>query len=90
LPELKVLPASQTLGLGVIPWSPLDGGLLDGSALKPSDDLIGKVKTRGALNAGAAVAYAANRIEPVTADLSGSVVAGTMVTLSTYTVDAVQ
>ncbi|WP_276354561.1 aldo/keto reductase [Cohnella caldifontis] len=37
LPELEVLPASQALGLGVIPWSPLDGGLLGGSALKPSE-----------------------------------------------------
>jgi aryl-alcohol dehydrogenase-like predicted oxidoreductase len=30
LPELEVLPASKALGLGVIPWSPLDGGLLSG------------------------------------------------------------
>ncbi|MCL1897790.1 MAG: aldo/keto reductase [Micrococcales bacterium] len=30
LPELEVLPACQELGLGVIPWSPLDGGLLGG------------------------------------------------------------
>ncbi|QWU17513.1 Predicted oxidoreductase [Paenibacillus sophorae] len=34
LPELEVLPASQSLGLGVIPWSPLDGGLLGRNALK--------------------------------------------------------
>ena len=34
LPELEVLPASQSLGLGVIPWSPLDGGLLAGNALR--------------------------------------------------------
>jgi len=34
LPELEVLPASQALGLGVIPWSPLDGGLLSGNALR--------------------------------------------------------
>ncbi|QJD87770.1 aldo/keto reductase [Cohnella herbarum] len=34
LPELEVLPASQALGLGIIPWSPLDGGLLGGTALK--------------------------------------------------------
>ncbi|GGN92470.1 aldo/keto reductase [Saccharibacillus kuerlensis] len=33
-PELEVLPASQALGLGVIPWSPLDGGLLGRNALK--------------------------------------------------------
>lgn len=34
LPELEVLPAAQSLGLGVIPWSPLDGGLLGRNALK--------------------------------------------------------
>jgi aryl-alcohol dehydrogenase-like predicted oxidoreductase len=28
--ELEVLPAAQTYGLGVIPWSPLQGGLLGG------------------------------------------------------------
>jgi aryl-alcohol dehydrogenase-like predicted oxidoreductase len=32
-PELEVLPAAQELGLGVIPWSPLAGGLLGGHAL---------------------------------------------------------
>jgi len=34
LPELEVLPAAEYLGIGVIPWSPLDGGLLGGNALK--------------------------------------------------------
>lgn len=34
LPELEVLPAAQNLGLGIIPWSPLDGGLLGRNALK--------------------------------------------------------
>src|SRR5690606_9790254 len=34
LPELEVLPASQAVGVGIIPWSPLDGGLLGGNALK--------------------------------------------------------
>lgn len=33
LPELEVLPAAQKLGLGVIPWSPLSGGLLGRNAL---------------------------------------------------------
>ncbi|WNQ12002.1 aldo/keto reductase [Paenibacillus aurantius] len=33
LPELEVLPASEKLGLGVIPWSPLAGGLLGRNAL---------------------------------------------------------
>lgn len=32
-PELEVLPAARDLGLGVIPWSPLAGGLLGGNAL---------------------------------------------------------
>ncbi|HBP37427.1 MAG TPA: aldo/keto reductase [Clostridiales bacterium] len=36
LPELEVLPAAQELGLGVIPWSPLGGGLLGGNILKPT------------------------------------------------------
>lgn len=31
LPELEVLPAAKELGLGVIPWSPLSGGLLSGN-----------------------------------------------------------
>lgn len=36
LPELEVLPAAQELGLGVIPWSPLGGGLLSGNVLNPA------------------------------------------------------
>jgi aryl-alcohol dehydrogenase-like predicted oxidoreductase len=32
-PELELLPAALELGLGVIPWSPLEGGLLGGHAL---------------------------------------------------------
>jgi aryl-alcohol dehydrogenase-like predicted oxidoreductase len=28
--ELEVIPACQSFGLGIIPWSPLDGGLLGG------------------------------------------------------------
>ncbi len=35
LPELEVLPSSYDHGIGVIPWSPLDGGLLGGNALDP-------------------------------------------------------
>lgn len=33
-PEMEVLPAAQDLGLGVVAWSPLAGGLLGGNALK--------------------------------------------------------
>lgn len=36
LPELEVLPAAQELGVGVIAWSPLDGGILGGNALNPA------------------------------------------------------
>ncbi|HEY5032566.1 MAG TPA: aldo/keto reductase, partial [Actinomycetes bacterium] len=32
--ELEVLPAAQDYGLGVIPWSPLHGGLLGGVVRK--------------------------------------------------------
>ena len=35
LPELEVLPAAKALGIGIIPWSPLDGGLLGRNALNP-------------------------------------------------------
>ncbi|MDO7907421.1 aldo/keto reductase [Paenibacillus sp. JX-17] len=34
LPELEVLPAAHNLGIGIIPWGPLDGGLLGRNALK--------------------------------------------------------
>jgi aryl-alcohol dehydrogenase-like predicted oxidoreductase len=33
-PELEVLPCCQALGLAVLPWSPLGGGLLSGKALE--------------------------------------------------------
>lgn len=35
-PELEVLPAAEEHGIGVIAWSPLDGGLLGGNALNPA------------------------------------------------------
>jgi aryl-alcohol dehydrogenase-like predicted oxidoreductase len=35
--ELEVLPACEDLGLGVIPWSPLHGGLLGGVVRKERD-----------------------------------------------------
>lgn len=37
LVELEVLPACHSLGLGVIPWSPLGGGLLAGKSKKPDE-----------------------------------------------------
>jgi aryl-alcohol dehydrogenase-like predicted oxidoreductase len=36
LPELEVLPAAEELGIGVIAWSPLDGGILGLNALVPA------------------------------------------------------
>ncbi len=35
--ELEVLPACQTYGMGVIPWSPLGGGLLGGALQKANE-----------------------------------------------------
>jgi len=35
--EVEVLPAAQAYGLGVIPWSPLQGGLLGGVVRKERD-----------------------------------------------------
>jgi aryl-alcohol dehydrogenase-like predicted oxidoreductase len=35
--ELEVIPASQALGLGIIPWSPLSGGLLGGALRKATE-----------------------------------------------------
>jgi aryl-alcohol dehydrogenase-like predicted oxidoreductase len=32
--ELEVLPASRHYGIGLLPWSPLAGGLLAGAAAK--------------------------------------------------------
>jgi len=34
-PELEVLPTAEDLGLGILCWSPLGGGLLSGHALNP-------------------------------------------------------
>lgn len=40
--ELEVLPAAQAYGLGVIPWSPLHGGLLGGVLRKRSEGTTGR------------------------------------------------
>jgi len=40
--ELEVLPAAQSYGLGVIPWSPLHGGLLGGVLRKMADGTTGR------------------------------------------------
>ena len=40
--ELEVLPAAEHYGLGVIPWSPLSGGLLGGVLAKERDGVQGR------------------------------------------------
>ncbi|WP_420113005.1 aldo/keto reductase [Pseudactinotalea sp.] len=40
--ELEVLPAAEHHGLGVIPWSPLSGGLLGGVLAKQRDGVEGR------------------------------------------------
>jgi aryl-alcohol dehydrogenase-like predicted oxidoreductase len=42
--ELEVIPAAQEYGLGIIPWSPLQGGLLGGVLRKENE---GKRRTEG-------------------------------------------
>jgi NDP-hexose 2,3-enoyl reductase len=54
--ELEVLPAAQRYGIGIIPWSPLHGGLL-GGALRKIADGSGSRSTEGR----AADALATNR-----------------------------
>ncbi|WP_328318132.1 aldo/keto reductase [Streptomyces sp. NBC_00388] len=40
--EMEVIPAAQEYGLGVIPWSPLHGGLLGGAIRKERDGGTGR------------------------------------------------
>jgi aryl-alcohol dehydrogenase-like predicted oxidoreductase len=49
--ELEVLPAAQHYGLGVIPWSPLHGGLLGGVLRKLKDGTTGRSTTGRAAEA---------------------------------------
>jgi len=43
--ELEVIPAAQQYGIGLIPWSPLQGGLL-GGVLKPGRDGVRRSEAR--------------------------------------------
>ncbi|NJC23581.1 aryl-alcohol dehydrogenase-like predicted oxidoreductase [Arthrobacter pigmenti] len=45
--ELEVIPAAQEYGLGLIPWSPLHGGLL-GGVLKKENEGVRRVEGRAA------------------------------------------
>jgi NDP-hexose 2,3-enoyl reductase len=40
--ELEVLPAAQAYGIGIIPWSPLHGGLLSGALRKLQEGAAGR------------------------------------------------
>jgi aryl-alcohol dehydrogenase-like predicted oxidoreductase len=47
--ELEVLPACQVYGLGVIPWSPLGGGLLGGALRKAQEGRRASPRTQEAI-----------------------------------------
>lgn len=43
--ELEVIPAAQAYGIGIIPWSPLHGGLLSGALRKLAEGTAGRSTT---------------------------------------------
>jgi NDP-hexose 2,3-enoyl reductase len=43
--ELELIPAAQHYGLGIIPWSPLHGGLLSGALRKQAEGTAGRSKS---------------------------------------------
>ena len=43
LPELEVLPAAEAYGMGIMPWSPLQGGLLGRNALAHSSGRAARI-----------------------------------------------
>ncbi|AXK32296.1 aldo/keto reductase [Streptomyces armeniacus] len=45
--EMEVIPAAESYGLGVIPWSPLHGGLLGGAIRKQNEGGAGKRTSGG-------------------------------------------
>ena len=49
--ELEVLPAAQAYGLGVLPWSPLGGGVLGGALAKATEGRRASESQRRALEA---------------------------------------
>jgi aryl-alcohol dehydrogenase-like predicted oxidoreductase len=48
--EMEVIPAAQAYGLGVIPWSPLQGGLLGGAIRKEREGGGAAVRSSGKLD----------------------------------------
>ena len=51
-PELEVLPAAQALGIGVIPYMPLAGGLLTGKLRAPDGSRTGQVEQEYGISLG--------------------------------------
>jgi NDP-hexose 2,3-enoyl reductase len=49
--ELEVIPAAQQYGLGIIPWSPLHGGLLGGAIRKLAEGGAARAKSGRAADA---------------------------------------
>src|SRR5690606_32021223 len=48
--ELEVIPAAQAYGIGIIPWSPLQGGLLGGVIRKLADGTATRSRSEHAVN----------------------------------------
>ena len=69
--ELEVLPAAEDFGLGVIPWSPLHGGLLGGVVRKERDGLAALRRSVGRRHRGPAGPARAVR-GPVRGDRRGA------------------
>jgi aryl-alcohol dehydrogenase-like predicted oxidoreductase len=67
--ELEVLPAARHYGLGVIPWSPLGGGLLGGALRKQRDGSGSRTTSEQVQKAIADNQEALERYEKLCADL---------------------
>jgi NDP-hexose C3-ketoreductase / dTDP-4-oxo-2-deoxy-alpha-D-pentos-2-ene 2,3-reductase len=67
--ELEVVPAAQHYGLGIIPWSPLHGGLLGGAIRKMAEGGAARAKTGRAADALAEHRTTIEAYEKLCADL---------------------
>lgn len=67
--ELEVIPAAQQYGLGIIPWSPLHGGLLGGAVRKLAEGAAARAKSGRAADALAAHRPTIEAYEKLCADL---------------------
>src|SRR5262245_19973676 len=67
--ELEVIPAAEQYGIGIIPWSPLHGGLLSGALRKLADGTAARVNTGRAADDLEANRAAIEAYEKLSADL---------------------